>query len=117
MADHFILHSAGVLPREERSVQFNGTSDNSVNSNLIATTYTLSRDHEGGMVGMGCQEEMVEMESQEAKEKRETLVCKVMYWTGLDTHTHPYLLFDLVSDRGRVQKMWSPYSLAKCIYK
>ena len=75
------------------------------------------------MVGMGCQEEMVEMESQETKEKRETLVCrdhlvcKVMYWTGLDTHTHPYLLFDPVSDRGRVQKMWSPYSLAKCIYK
>ena len=26
---------------------------------------------------MGCQDEMVEMDSQEAKEKRETLVCKV----------------------------------------
>ena len=25
---------------------------------------------------MGCQDEMVEMESQEAKEKRETLVCR-----------------------------------------
>ena len=25
---------------------------------------------------MGCQDEMVEMDSQEAKEKRETLVCR-----------------------------------------
>ena len=25
--------------------------------------YTLFRDHKGGMVGMACQEEMVEMES------------------------------------------------------
>ena len=39
--------------------------------------YTLFRGHEGGMVVMVCQDEMVEMESQEAKEKRETLVCRV----------------------------------------
>ena len=45
--------------------------------------YTLFRVPEGGMVGMDCQDETVEMESQEAKEKRETLVyrdhlaCKV----------------------------------------
>ena len=39
-------------------------------------TYTLFRVHEGGMVVMGCQDEMVEMESQEAKERGETLVCK-----------------------------------------
>ena len=38
--------------------------------------YTLFRVLEGGMVGMDCQGEMVEMDSQEAKEKRETLVCR-----------------------------------------
>ena len=37
MVDQFIFHSAGVLPREERSVQLNATSANSVTSNLIAT--------------------------------------------------------------------------------
>ena len=39
-------------------------------------TYTLFRGHEGGMVGMECQDEMVEMESQEAKGREETLVCR-----------------------------------------
>ena len=42
-------------------------------------TYTLFRDPEGGMVGMvgmECQDEMVEMESQEAKGRGETLVCR-----------------------------------------
>ena len=38
--------------------------------------YALFRDPEGGMVGMGCQDKMVEMDSKEAKEKRETLVCR-----------------------------------------
>ena len=38
--------------------------------------YTQFRDHEGGMVGMECQDEMVEMESQEAKGRGETLVCR-----------------------------------------
>ena len=38
--------------------------------------YTLFRVHEGGMVGMECQDEMVEMESQEAKGRGETLVCR-----------------------------------------
>ena len=38
--------------------------------------YTLFRGHEGGMVVMGYQDETVEMESQEAKEKRETLVYR-----------------------------------------
>ena len=70
-------------------------------------TYTLFRVPEGGMVEMGCQDEMVEMESQEGKERggtlvyrdhlacrdhvvcKDHLVCKVMYWTGL--YTHPYL--------------------------
>ena len=33
--------------------------------------YTLFRGHEGGMVEMGCQEEMVEMESQEGKERED----------------------------------------------
>ena len=57
MADHFILHPAGVLLREERSVQFNGTSDNSVTSNLIATPniYTVQgprgRDGRDGLPG------------------------------------------------------------------
>ena len=37
--------------------------------------YTLFRDPEGGMVEMGCQVVTVEMESQETKEKGETLVC------------------------------------------
>ena len=36
--------------------------------------YTLFRDHEEEMVGMECQDEMVEMESQEAKARGETLV-------------------------------------------
>ena len=57
MVDHFILHSAGVLPREERSVQLNGTSGNSVTSNLIATPniYTVQgprgRDGRDGLPG------------------------------------------------------------------
>ena len=38
--------------------------------------YTLFRDLEGGMVGMEYQDEMVEMESQEAKERGETLVSR-----------------------------------------
>ena len=38
--------------------------------------YTLFRVPEGEMVEMGCQDEMVEMESQEAKERGETLVCR-----------------------------------------
>ena len=38
--------------------------------------YTLFRDHEGGMVGMECQDEMEEMEFQEAKRRGETLVCR-----------------------------------------
>ena len=57
MADHFILHSAGALPREERSVQLNATSGNSVTSNLIATPniYTVQgprgRDGRDGLPG------------------------------------------------------------------
>ena len=57
MVDHFILHPAGVLPREERSVQLNATSDNSVSSNLIATPniYTVQgprgRDGRDGQPG------------------------------------------------------------------
>ena len=39
-------------------------------------TYTLFRDLGGGMVGMGCQDEMVEMEPQEDKEIGELLVCR-----------------------------------------
>ena len=39
-------------------------------------TYTLFRGHKGGMVGMGCQDEMVEMDSQGEKERGETLVCR-----------------------------------------
>ena len=39
--------------------------------------YTLFRGHKGGMVEMGWQDEMEEMESQEAKGRRETLVCRV----------------------------------------
>ena len=39
--------------------------------------YTLFRDPEGGMVVMGCQDEMVEMESQEAKGRGDNLACKV----------------------------------------
>ena len=39
-------------------------------------TYTLFRGHEGGMVGMGCQDEMVEMDFQGEKERGETLVCR-----------------------------------------
>ena len=38
--------------------------------------YTLFRDHEGGMVGMECQDEMVETESKESKERGETLVSR-----------------------------------------
>ena len=38
-------------------------------------TYTLFRGPEGGMVGMDCKDEMVEMELQEAKGRGETLVC------------------------------------------
>ena len=38
--------------------------------------YTLFRDPKEGMVGMGYQDKMVEMESQEDKERRETLVCR-----------------------------------------
>ena len=38
--------------------------------------YTPFRVLEGGMVEMGYQDEMVEMESQETKEKGETLVCR-----------------------------------------
>ena len=38
--------------------------------------YTLFRDHEEEMVGMECQDEMEEMESQEAKGRGETLVCR-----------------------------------------
>ena len=38
--------------------------------------YTLFKDPEGGMVGMECQEEMVEMEPQGEKERGETLVCR-----------------------------------------
>ena len=38
--------------------------------------YTLLRDPEGGMVEMECQDEMVEMESQEAKGRGETPVCR-----------------------------------------
>ena len=59
--------------------------------------YTLFRDHEGEMVGMECQDEMVEMESQEAKGRRETLVCrdylahKVLCTL---TSTHPFLSSD-----------------------
>ena len=39
-------------------------------------TYTLFRGHKGGMVEMGCQDEMVEMESQEAEGRGETLVSR-----------------------------------------
>ena len=39
-------------------------------------TYTLFRGPEGGMVGMVYQDEMAEMESQEDKERKETLVCR-----------------------------------------
>ena len=39
-------------------------------------TYTLFRGHEGEMVEMECQDETVEMESQEAKGRGETLVCR-----------------------------------------
>ena len=38
--------------------------------------YILFRGQEGGMVGMGCQDEMVETESQGEKERGETLVCR-----------------------------------------
>ena len=38
--------------------------------------YTLFRVPEGGMVEMGCQDETVEMEFQETKERRETPVCR-----------------------------------------
>ena len=38
--------------------------------------YSLFRVHEEGMVEMGCQDEMVEMEPQEEKGRGETLVCK-----------------------------------------
>ena len=38
--------------------------------------YTLFRDPEGEMVGMECQDEMEEMESQESKGRGETLVCR-----------------------------------------
>ena len=38
--------------------------------------YTLFRDPEGGMVEMEYQDEMVEMEPQETKGRRETLVCR-----------------------------------------
>ena len=38
--------------------------------------YTLFRGPEGGMVGMGCQAEMVETDPQEDKEREETLVCR-----------------------------------------
>ena len=38
--------------------------------------YTLFRDPGGGMVGMGCQDEMVEMDYQGRMEKGETLVCR-----------------------------------------
>ena len=38
--------------------------------------YTLFRDPEGGMVEMGCQDETAEMESQDTKEREETLVCR-----------------------------------------
>ena len=57
MVDQFIFHSAGVLPREERSVQLNATSANSVTSNLIATLniYTVQgprgRDGRDGLPG------------------------------------------------------------------
>ena len=57
MVDQFIFHSAGVLPREERSVQLNATSANSVTSNLIATPniYTVQdprgRDGRDGQPG------------------------------------------------------------------
>jgi len=57
MVDQFIFHSAGVLPREERSVQLNATSANSVTSNLIATPniYTVQgprgRDGRDGVPG------------------------------------------------------------------
>ena len=54
------------------STQPNATSGNSINTPNI---YTV-QGSEGGMVGMDCQGEMVEMDSQEAKEKRETLVCR-----------------------------------------
>ena len=65
MVDHFLLHSsppsslhsAGVLPREERSVQLNTTSGNSVSSSLITTPniYTVQgprgRDGRDGLPG------------------------------------------------------------------
>ena len=38
--------------------------------------YTLFRDPEEGMVGMECQDEMVEMEYQEAKGRGERLVLR-----------------------------------------
>ena len=57
MVDHFSLHSASVLPREERSVQLNTTSGNSVSSSLITTPniYTVQgprgRDGRDGAPG------------------------------------------------------------------
>ena len=47
-----------------------------VATQLPHLTYTLSRVLKEEMVGMDCQEETAEMESQEAKERRETLVCQ-----------------------------------------
>ena len=45
------LPPAGVLPREERSVQFNATSPNSVTSNLITVQGPRGRDGRDGLPG------------------------------------------------------------------
>ena len=45
------LPPAGVLPREERSVQFNATSPNSVTSNLITVQGPRGRDGRDGVPG------------------------------------------------------------------
>ena len=43
---------------------------------MLHPTYTLFRVPGEEMVVMGCQDEMVEMEPQEAKGRGETLVCR-----------------------------------------
>ena len=48
----FLLHSAGVLPREERSVQNNATSGNSVTTpNIYTVQGPRGRDGRDGLPG------------------------------------------------------------------
>ena len=65
-----------MLYQERRGVYSPHSSILPVVTHSTHPIYTLFKGHEGGMVEMGCQDEMVEMDSQEAKEKRETLVCR-----------------------------------------